>query len=1114
MAKNLPRRLRLGRPALWLGVVALLAGPAGALARPAGPGQEVLTRSISVRLSNEELQTALQRIGQLAEVKFVYSSRVIDPRQRVSLQVRQQRLDVVLSRLLTPLNLRYEVLQGQVVISRAVASGSLPSGTGAAARPPAADGTVSGRITDPTGAGLPGVTVLVEGTTLGSATSADGTYSIAGVPPGPHTLVVSFVGYTTVRLPFTSQQGQNAVLNTTLQESTTLLNEAVVVGYGTTRRQDVTGAIATVTARDFVQGQVTNPERLIQGKVAGVQITAGGGAPGEVGVIRIRGGSSLNANNDPLIVIDGVPVDNQGINGTGSPLALINPNDIESFTVLKDASATAIYGSRASNGVILITTKKGLAGEKLRINFTTQVSRSRNANKLDVLSGDEYRALVDQAIAGGLIPADRRALVGSANTDWQDAIYQTAWATDNTLSLTGSVARKVPFRTSVGYLNQDGTLRTGNIRRYTGSFGVSPRLLNDHLRIDLNLKGTWVDSRFADQGAIGAAAGFPSSQPLRSGSDQFGGYFEWLDPANGLPNRLAFRNPVALLEQKRDRSTVKRSIGNVQLDYKLPFFPVLRANLNLGYDVSRSAGTIFIPAWSSLAFDTQGLSNRYRQEKDNKLLETYLNYTKELPGLRSRMEVLGGYSYQDFQRFEPAYFSLTAAGTRLDTTAQLPNPFQTQNTLLSFYGRLNYALRDKYLLTATLRRDGSSHFSRANRWGWFPAVSVAWRLGQEAFLADAEGVSDLKLRASYGITGQQDIYAAAGTDYPYLARYSRGASSVQQQFGNAYYFTLRPAGYDANLKWEETTTYNAGLDFGLLDNRLTGSVDVYYRQTRDLLAVIPVAAGSNLTDRLVTNIGDLENRGVELALNFQAMRTNVLDWSVNFNATMNRNKITKLTLVDDPSYVGAQVGGISGGSGNTIQINSVGFPANSFYVLRQKYENGRPLEGQYEDLNGDGLINERDFYRRESPAPKAFLGFSSTLAYRKLSLAFTTRANLGNYVYNNINSNRATYNGTFPAQPFLYGAVPNIYETQFRAPQYFSDYYLEKASFVRLENVTLGYDFGSLVHQSTSLRLSLAAQNVLVLSQYSGLNPELFNGIDNNFYPLPRTLTLGLNLGF
>jgi len=1008
---------------------------------------------------------------------------------------------------------------------------SLPAALPSAGRvtPAVADGTISGRIVDNKGQGLPGVTVIVEGTTLGSSTNVDGTFSIQRVPAGLHTLVISFVGYTTERRQITSVAGQNVALNVQLAENATALNEAVVVGYGTARRQDVTGSITTVTAKDFVQGQVTSPDQLIQGKVAGVQITTAGGDPGALSTIRIRGGSSLNASNDPLIVIDGVPVDNNGIAGAGNALTLVNPNDIETFTVLKDASATAIYGSRASNGVIIITTKKGVDGEQMHVNVSSQLSRSTNYGKVSVLSGDAYRTLTNQAIAAGIVPAGSAQFLGTANTDWQDAIYRTAWTTDNNVSITGS-AKHLPYRVSVGYLEQQGTLKTSNLVRNSASIGLSPRLFDNHLRIDVNVKGTWADFRFADQGAIGSAIRFNPTQPIYDPTSKFG-YFEWLTNNGTTPNTLTDRNPLALLNDKRDRSTVKRSIGNIQLDYKVHFLPDLHANLNLGYDISRSAGTVSVPGASSVAFNDysgRGQDNQYRQEKNNKLLETYLNYTKQFGD--HRVEALAGYSYQDFYTFSPFYFRRVTDGTKLYPNESATNPVKTQYTLLSFYGRLNYGYKDRYLLTATLRNDRSSHFSPDKRSGLFPAASVAWSIKKEEFLTNSTVISDLKLRASYGITGQQDITNVAG-DYPYLALYNYGGGTVQQIFGagadTMHVKTLRPAPHDPNLKWEQTKTYDVGLDYGFFDNRLTGSVDVYLRQTSDLLAVIPVPAGSNYSNILLTNVGSLDNKGIEFAANYNVVRGERLNWSVNFNATMNRSKITKLSQVEDPNYQGTPVGDV--GNFQFAQINTVGYAPNTFFLYQQRYKETQPNQGfplqdptnpdvntsQFVDQNGDGIINERDKVRSHNPAPRAILGFSSNLSYAKVSLTFTVRSNIGGYLYNGIDAGQGNYYGLNPGGiPYTANVVPNIYASGFVKGQPYSDFYLQSSSFVRLQNVTIGYDFGSLVKSGTNLRFTLAGQNLLVLTKYTGLDPEHANGIDNQFYPFPRTITAGLNLGF
>ena len=1024
---------------------------------------------------------------------------------------------------LLPLRFAFKLWRKLLLVS-ALGALSLSATWAHPAAPPArlaslemlADGTIAGRVVDVKGQGIPGVTVLVEGTAFGASTNVDGTYTIAGVPVGAHTLVISFVGYSSLRQPVTVVEGQTAsVAAQTLAENATSLGEAVVVGYGTIRRQDLTGAVTTVTAKDFVQGQVTAPEQLVQGKVAGVQITTGGGAPGEVSTIRIRGGSSLNASNDPLIVIDGVPVDNQGIAGAGNPLALVNPQDIESFTVLKDASATAIYGSRAANGVILITTKKGLEGEKMRVSVNSQVSRAANYGKVDVLSADAYRVLTSNAIVQGLIPAGNATYLGSANTDWQDAIYRTAWTFDNSVSLTGSV-KHLPYRVSYGNLSQQGTLKTGYLKRNTASISLTPKFFGDHLRVDINAKGSWADYRFADQGAIGGAARFNPTQPIYAdGPTGFNGYFEWR--GGSIPNPLTDRNPVALLNDKRDRSTVLRSVGNIQFDYKLHFLPDLHANLNLGYDRSRSGGTIFIPATSAIAFANKGVNNSYRQEKDNKLLETYLTYTKQLGS--HRVEALAGYSYQDFYTYSPFRFGYRADGSRVNPVEPAQDPFKTQYTLLSYYGRVNYNFQDRYLFTGTLRADGSSHFSPENRWGYFPAASVAWRINQESFLKESQTVSDLKLRLSYGRTGQQDIFGVAG-DYPYLAKYSISSPVISQIFGADTVRTFKPAAYDRNLKWEQTETYDAGLDFGFFNNRLTGTVDVYLRNTSDLLAVIPIPAGSNLSNTLLTNIGSLENRGLELALNYGVLQGPRLNWSVNVNATFNRGKITKLSQVVDPNYLGTPTGNV--GNFQFAQVNAVGYAPNTYFLYQQKYENGKPLQGptsspspaQYVDRNADGLINERDKFYGKNPAPAAILGFSSALSYGKANLAFTVRSNLGGYVYNSVAGGQNNYYGLNTTLGYASNVVPAIYTTGFRNGQPYSDINLEDGSFVRLQNVTLGYDFGSLLKAGTTLRFTLAGQNLLLLTKYTGLDPERAYGIDNNFYPLPRTLTAGVNIGF
>lgn len=1117
------------RRIILLGSSLLLVGVSG-FSTPSAPTQQLarLDRSAlptmeqSSKAVTSTLPKLLKELARRYQVEFNYNYRQLSQKTVTTavLSNRSTTIESVLTELLLPLDLTFERFQGKTFLiypksapkstdgdqklqanapDQSASTAQPANESAAVATAAVAEIRIAGRVLSETGEGVPGVTVLVKGTTRGTNTDVDGRYQLV-VADEQAVLVYSFVGYLTQEVTI----GGRSTIDVRLAVDTKSLTEVVVIGYGTVRKKDLTGSITTVSSKDFVQGQVTNPEQLVAGKIAGVQITSNGGAPGAGGTIRIRGGSSLNASNDPLIVIDGVPLDNNGISGSPNALNLINPNDIETVTVLKDASATAIYGSRASNGVLIITTKKGVQGEKLRVTVSSQASVANKTNVIDVLSADELRNLVNQQGT-----AVQKAFLGQANTNWQEAIYQRGFTSDNNVSVTGNVAR-MPFRVSGGYLTQTGILKTSGLDRFSGSLGLTPTLFDKHLRIDINLKGTIANSRFADQGAIGAAAAFDPTQPIYSGADNlFGGYNEWIQ-INGTtvtPNAFATRNPVGLLNLRDDNSKVQRSIGNVQLDYKFHFLPELRANLNVGYDISKGNGTTYIPAFAASLFNQRGSNNQYEQNKTNKLLEFYLNYTKDLKALKSRVEVLGGYSYQDFLRENPAFPTVSAEGTVINQAPAFP--FKTQNTLVSFYGRLNYTFNSRYLLTATLRSDGSSRFNPDNRWGVFPSAALAWQVKEESFLKDSKVISDLKLRVGYGVTGQQDVLS----DYPYLARYTVGQNAAQYQFGDTFYTTLRPEGYDANIKWESTTTYNAGLDYGFLDGRISGSVDVYLKKTNDLLSVIPVAAGSNLTNQILTNVGNLENRGIEFAINGSPIRRKGFTWDVNFNATYNQNEITKLTQVTDPKFQGNLTGAIGGGVGNTIQIQSVGYPTFSYYVYKQVYDaGGKPVEGLYADLNGDGQVTADDRYRYKSPNPQVYLGFSSNLAYREFNLAFTMRSNLGNYVYNNVNAGLGVFNVASPT--YLSNVAADALQTNFRTYQYFSDYYLQNASFLRLENVTLGYDASRLFRNKLRVGVSLAAQNLFVITKYTGLDPEISGGIDNNFYPRARTVTAGINIGF
>jgi iron complex outermembrane receptor protein len=710
------------------------------------------------------------------------------------------------------------------------------------------------------------------------------------------------------------------------------------------------------------------------------------------------------------------------------------------------------------------------------------------------------------------------AIMGSANTDWQKEIYDNAFTTDNNLSVSGSY-KWLPYRASLGYLNQDGILKTGSLQRTSAAITLSPRLLDDHLKIDLNLKGSLSHSRFADEGAIGTAVRFDPTQPVFSGGKRFGGYFEWLDPSSTTGLRdLAPLNPVGLLEQKEDKSDVQRSIGNIQFDYKLHFLPDLHVNLNLGYDVSKGEGTIYIPDSAASSYlrspDAKhgGVDNQYKQNKSNTILETYLNYVKDLKSIYSRIDVIAGYSYQDFSTTNYNFPDRTTDGFVISTPSF---PFdKPENRLISFYGRLNYSYKGKYLLTGTLRRDGSSRFSEDNRWGMFPSGAFAWRLKEEDFLKNSNTVSDLKLRLGYGETGQQD-----GIDnYGYIARYSLANQQAQYQFGNRFDSLLRPEGYNPNLKWEQTATYNVGLDYGFFNNRITGSVDFYIKKTTDLLSIIDQPAGTNFTNKILANIGDMENRGVEFTINAQLVRNREVTWDFGFNFTYNKNEITKLTFTNDPTFPGNLTGGIAGGVGSTVQIQSVGYPKNSFYVYQQIYDkSGKPIESLFEDRNRDGVINVDDLYRYKSPDPKAFLGAYSNVTWNKWTAGFSLRANIGNYMYNNRFSNTGVQRNIIDPLGFLANGSRNLLETNFtgNGDQYLlSDYYVENASFLRMDYINVGYNAGSLVSKHTNLRIGANVQNVFTVTKYRGLDPEVPGGIDNNFYPRPRTYSLSLSLDF
>jgi iron complex outermembrane receptor protein len=978
---------------------------------------------------------------------------------------------------------------------------------------------LSGKVTDSSsGESLPGVSIVVKGTTNGTTSDLNGHFTL-NVNKG-EVIVLSFVGYTKQEVPVGGQK----TISVALVPSNEELSEVVVVAYGTSKKSDLTGSITAVTQKDFQKGNIASPEQLLTGKVAGLQITSSGGAAGAGSTIRIRGGASLNASNDPLIVIDGVPVEGNSLSGSANLLNTINPNDIESISVLKDASATALYGSRASNGVLIITTKKGAAGA-VKFNFNTQESVGTVAKYVDVLSGDQIRSLVtaDAAATGD---NTYKNLLGTANTDWQKEIYRTAITSDNNLSASGSI-KNIPFRISTGYLSQDGLIKTNHFNRFTGSLNLSPKFFTDHLSVNLNAKYSRTQNRFADESAaIRGAVTFDPTQTVRTanGGGNYGGYWEWLQADGKVINTnggAAAPNPVGLLEPRDNSSNVDRIIGNVQLDYKLHFLPDLHVLVNLGLDKATGSGNDNRDSTMAIANYKHGIFKYYKEGKTNQLADVSLFYTKELPDAKSKFDLLAGHSYQDFYTNTYNYASYSQAGKVDSTTIPRFATDKPEYRLESYFGRVNYTFNEKYLLTASLRRDESSRFSKAQRAGYFPAVALAWKMDEE-FFKNSKTVSDLKLRLGWGITGQQDI-GGGNNLYPYLPRYSQSQSTAQYQFGNSFYSFLRPTAYDANIKWETTTTNNIGLDFGFFNGRISGSADVYEKKTKDLLSYIPIAPGANFDISLYTNIGNMKNKGVEFTINTIPVQTKDFSWSLGFNVTYNKSEITKLLDYNIPGYTGVDIGNVNGGTGNRIGKHAVGYAPNTFYVYKQVYDkvSGAPIEGLYEDINRDGQITDADRYYYKKAAPDFMFGANTQVTYKKWTLGLVGHAMVGNYLYNNFNSNNGTLRALKDPLLYLRNVSTDYLSTKFSNMQYLSDYYIENASFFRLDNINLAYNVGKIFPGRTSeLHITANVQNVFVITKYSGLDPEyspsdLNNvGVDNVIYPRPQIYSIGFNLDF
>ncbi len=954
-----------------------------------------------------------------------------------------------------------------------------------------AQSTLKGTVLDGANSSpLPGANIIVEGTKNGTTTDFDGKFTISNIKTGD-VITISYIGYKDQKITFNNQND----ITITLQEDSKELKDVVVIGYGTVKKKDATGSVSTISSKDFNKGTVVTAENLLNGKVAGVSINTGGGAPGSGAEIRIRGGSSLLASNDPLIVIDGLPISNSGAAGATSVLSSINPNDIESFTVLKDASATAIYGSRASNGVILITTKKG--SKELSVDYNFQYGSGKKFNDIDVFSAQDYRNLINN-----IGTPEQIAMLGDENTDWQDAIYRRTDFVDNNLSIKGNLFKKIPTRLSIGNTYQEGLRLTNNFNRNTVSVSLNPSFFDSHLKFNVNANYTNQKNRFAD-GVEGAAIRFDPTQPIYDASNP-SGYFEYItgyNSGNAVYANPSIANPVAQLLQTMDRGINNRFYGNFQLDYKFHFLPELRAVVNLGYDNNDGSRTVSRSRFARSGFLNNNISagTNYNESNTriNKSLDSYFVYNKTIGDFN--IEATTGYAYQKFENSGLTGFNST------DATAQQRSYVDNDVVLIGFFGRGNINFKDKYLFTFTYRRDGTSRFGSENRWGNFPAAAFAWKV-KEDFFKNSTLVSDLKLRLGWGVTGQQEI----GESLFYRQLYNIGNGNSQYTFGNTSVNVAVPSAYGP-LKWEETTTYNAGFDFGIKDNRLSGSLDFFYKKSNDLFQIGPFADGGNYTNQGPQNVGDMSTKGIEFSINYSVIKNENTNWDINFNATKFERRIDKIA-----SGIPIETGTSGAGTGGTSQILAEGFTPNSFYVYKQLYSaNGSPIEGGFADLNGDGIITGEDRYIYKNPDPDVLLGFSSTFRYKNLDFGFNLRASVGNRILNTIKSTGSYYSQLQNGQ--LQNVSTNVLNTNFEfqnGENVLSDMYVENGSFLRMDYATIGYTFPKWLDGKASLRLFTGLQNPFIITKYSGLDPEINGGIDATIYPRQKQVLFGANVKF
>ena len=984
---------------------------------------------------------------------------------------------------------------------------------------------VKGHVKDASGEPIMGATITVNGKAVG-ITDMNGNFSVDAAPGA--NLTFTYLGMT----PKTIKATSNMMI--TLVDDQKSLNEVVVIGYGRAKKNDLTGSVTAIKPDEMSKGITSSASDMLVGKIAGVDVQTGGGQPGTGAQIRIRGGASLNASNDPLYVIDGLAIDNNTNKGMSNVLAMINPNDIESFTVLKDASATAIYGSRASNGVIIITTKKGRSGQKPSVTYNGDVTLSTVQKKYKVMNASEYK----QALTN--LGIDTSGL-GTADTDWQDEIFRTAISTNHNVSIQGGL-KNMPYRVSLGFEDNNGIVKTTWMKRFNTSINVAPTFLDKHLNVNLTAKYMFEKDRYAKVGdAIGGALTMDPTQPVRVDDAAYecvGGYFQYLqakddkvtDPSwTSIAKAQMPQNPVAVLDNYKCIAKSNDISGNLEVDYKIHGFEDLHLHAAIGaqYTDGKQDETISKYSYSNNYFGYYGYDHAYKYSIEGKAFAEYahkfgVHDIDIMAGAEQSHYHRTGYNYgagiDEYLRDNNPLYETTEGKWNYehDPVSKDDEMWRTHNSLVSYFGRLNYNLLDRYLFTATFRADGSSRFRKGKKWGYFPAAAFAWKINNEPFLKDAKWLDELKLRLGWGKTGQQNGI----DDFYYSTLYRVSNGYAQYPFGDNYYQTLRPTASNQDLTWEKTTTYNAGLDFTALNGRFGVNVDGYYRKTTDLLASVAIAGGTNFGDQLLKNIGSLENYGIELAFNVKPIVTKDFIWDVTYNVGWNHNEITELEAgLQDWVWTGDKV---SRGNNTKIQVNKVGQPINSYYVYQQVYdENGKPIEGAYVDRNGNGTIDDDDRYCYKSPAPDVIMGLTTKFIYKNWDFSAAFHASIGNYVYydflnskavlNEINASGAFRNTTTEAVNLGFtGTATNPTNT--------SDYFVRNASYLKCSNMTLGYSFPALIkvgaEKICSGRIFFTVQNPFIITKYKGIDPEVSSGIDSNPYPRPISFQLGLNLNF